>query len=92
LNTWNIALVVAISLVALVWLVLQRPRSPALDALLVGLAVSFVVNDAPSDVAAAGAISGFVLWTWATTRYTRARALGDPDPGCGGPSGGRLRK
>jgi hypothetical protein len=69
----------------------RRPRSPALDALLVGLAVSLVVNDAPTDVAAGGAISGFVLWTWAATRYTRARALADPDPGHGGPRGGRLR-
>ena len=92
LTTWHAALIVAVSLVALVWLAVQRPRSPALDALLVGLAVSLVVNDAPTDVASGGAISGFVLWTWAVTRYTRARALADPDPGHRGPSGGRLRQ
>ena len=92
LNTWNIALVTAVALVALVWLALQRPRSAALDALLLGILISLVVNDAPSDVAAGGAISGFVLWTWTVTRYTRARAVGDPDPGRSGAAGRRLRQ
>jgi hypothetical protein len=91
LTAWHLALIAAVSLVALAWLAVRRPRSPALDALLVGLAVSLVVNDAPSDVASGGAISGFVLWTWAVTRYTRARALADPDLGHRGPGGGRLR-
>jgi hypothetical protein len=63
LTVWHVALIVAVSLVALVWLALQRPRDAALDALLLGIAVSFLVNDAPSDVAAAGALSGFVLWS-----------------------------
>lgn len=91
LNNSGTALIVAISLVALVWLALRRPRSPALDALLLGIAVSLIVNDAPQDVASGGAISGFVLWTWAVTRYTRARAPADSDPGRVGPAGGRLR-
>jgi hypothetical protein len=85
------ALIVGVSLLALVWVAFRRPRSPALDALLLGLTVSLLVNDAPRDVAAAGAISAFVLWTWTVTRYTRARALGDPDRGLGGPAGGGLR-
>ncbi len=85
------ALIMAASLVALVWVAFRRPRSPMLDALLLGLAVSLLVNDAPTDAASGGAISAFVLWTWTVTRYTRARALGDPDPGRGGPPGGRLR-
>jgi hypothetical protein len=91
LNDWGPALIVALSLVALLWLVVQRVRWPGLDALLVGIAVSLLVNDAPTDVAAGGAISGFVLWTWTVTRYTRARAPADPDPGGGGLPGGRLR-
>jgi hypothetical protein len=91
LNDWGPALIVAVSLVALVWVALQRPRSPALDALLVGVAISLLVNDAPTDVAAGGAISAYVLWAWAATRYTRARAVADPDPGRGGPPRGRLR-
>jgi hypothetical protein len=91
LNNPYAGLIVGVSLIALVWVAFRRPRSPGLDALLLGLAVSLLVNDAPRDVAAAGAISAFVLWTWATTRYTRARALGDPDPRFGGPPGGGLR-
>jgi hypothetical protein len=91
LGSWHSALIFAVSVVALVWLAFRRPRSPALDALLVGLAVSFLVNDTAREIAPAGAISGFVLWTWAATRYTRARALADPDPGGGRPGGGRLR-
>jgi hypothetical protein len=90
LNSWHVALIVAVSLAALVWLALRRPRWAGLDALLLGVAVSLILNDAPSDVAAGGAISGFVLWTWATTRYTRARALGDPHPRGGGSRGSRL--
>jgi hypothetical protein len=91
LNDWGLALIFAISLAALVWLALQRRRWAALDALLLGIAVSLIVNDAPTDIASGGAISGFVLWTWAVTRYTRARAPADPDPGRVGPAGGRLR-
>ncbi len=91
LNSTHAALIMAASLVALVWVAFRRPRSPMLDALLLGLAVSLLVNDAPTDAASGGAISAFVLWTWTVTRYTRARALGDPDPGRGGPPGGRLR-
>ena len=91
LNSAPIALLVAVELVALVWLALQRPRYAGLDALLVGVFISFLVNDAPIDVAGAGAIAGFVLFTWAATRYTRARAPADPTPRTGGSSGGRLR-
>jgi hypothetical protein len=92
LNHWHVALIVAVSLIALVWLAFQRPRSPALDALLVGLAVSLVANDAPGDIAAAGAISGFVLWASAATRYTRARAPARPDPDGSSPPRGRMRR
>jgi hypothetical protein len=93
LTAWHLALIVAVSLVVLVWLALQRPRYAALDALLVGLAVSFVVNDAPSDVAAAGALSGLVLWSWArTARYTRGRAPARADPGGIRRARGRLRE
>jgi hypothetical protein len=91
LDDWGLALIMAVSVVALVWVALRRPRSPALDALLLGIAVSLIVNDAPTDVASGGAISGYVLWTWTVTRYTRARAPADPDPGRVGPAGGRLR-
>jgi hypothetical protein len=35
-----------------------------LDALLVALAVSLVVNDTPTDVAGWGVLSALVLWAW----------------------------
>jgi hypothetical protein len=92
LNNWHAALTFAVALAALVWLALQRPRWAGLDALLLGVAVSLLVNDSPTDVTAAGALAGFVLWAWATTRYTRARASPDPDPpGSGRVARGRLR-
>lgn len=92
LASWNIALVVAAGLAVLVWLAFRRPRFPALDALLLGIAVSLLVNDAPSDVVGAGSLSGLVLWAWAATVYTRARALAGTDPGWDRPRGGRVRR
>jgi hypothetical protein len=35
-----------------------------LDAFLVALAVSLLVNDTPVDIAALGALAGLVLWSW----------------------------
>ena len=63
-SSWNAALVFAISLAALAVLVTRRPRFAAGDALLVAIGVSLVVNDTPHHVAAAGAISYGVLWTF----------------------------
>jgi hypothetical protein len=61
---WNEALLFALSVAALVWLALRRPRLPVLDALLVALAVSLLVNDTPTDIAGLGALSALVLWAW----------------------------
>lgn len=91
LASWNIALVVAAGIAVLVWLAFRRPRVPALDALLVGLAVSFLVNDAPSDVAGAGSLSGLVLWASAAV-YTRGRAPARADLDHDRPRGGGLRR
>jgi mono/diheme cytochrome c family protein len=63
-SSWHAALVFAISLVALIILATRRPRFAAGDALLVAVAVSLLVNDTPQHVAAAGAISYGVLWTF----------------------------
>jgi hypothetical protein len=35
-----------------------------LDALLVALAVSLLVNDTPTDIAGLGGLSAIVLWAW----------------------------
>lgn len=63
-STWNAALLFALGVVVLVWLALRRHRLPLLDALLVALAVSLLVNDTPTDVAALGALTALVLWAW----------------------------
>ena len=62
-STWNNALLFA-SIAALVWLATSGPASPLLDACLVALAVSLVVNDTPTDVAGWGGLSALVLWAW----------------------------
>jgi hypothetical protein len=74
-STWNNALLFALGISALVWLALRRPRLAVLDALLVGLAVSLVVNDTPADVAGYGALSALVLWTWLGRTGKRLRRL-----------------
>lgn len=56
--------VFAVSIAALVVFALLRPRFPAGDALLVGLAVSLIVNDSPGAVASAGALSYAVLFAY----------------------------
>jgi hypothetical protein len=63
-SRWNEALLFALSVAALVFLALRRPRLPVLDALLVALTVSLLVNDTPTDIAGLGALSALVLWTW----------------------------
>jgi hypothetical protein len=60
--------VFGVSIVALVVLATRPPRFPAGEALLVGLAVSLLVNDSPGDVAAAGALSYGVLWAYERVR------------------------
>jgi cytochrome c553 len=63
-SSWHAALVFAISIAALLVLATRRPRFAAGDALLVAVVVSLLVNDTPQHVAAAGAISYGVLWTF----------------------------
>jgi hypothetical protein len=58
------ALIVAVSLPLLAWLALRRPRYAVLDAVLVALAVSLVVNDSPRDIAGWGALSAVALRFW----------------------------
>ena len=63
-SRWNEALLFAASVAAMIGLALLRPRLAVLDALLVGLAVSLLVNDTPTDIAGLGALSAIVLWAW----------------------------
>ena len=72
-STWNNALLFALGVVALVVLALQRPRSALLDAYLVALAVSFLVNDTPTDVAGYGGFAALGLWLLTRSEGTRGR-------------------
>ena len=62
--TWHATVIISASLAVLVWLALRQPRSAVVDAVLVALAVSLLVNDSPRDVAAYGAISCAALRFW----------------------------
>jgi cytochrome c551/c552 len=50
-----------LSLAALVWIGTRTPRCPAVDALLVALAVSLLVNDTPVEVIGLGALGCLAL-------------------------------
>lgn len=60
-----------VSLVTLVVLALFRPRSRTLDALLVALAVSLIVNDSGFDILRFGALVAIAVFTWSRTRLLR---------------------
>jgi hypothetical protein len=74
----------AVGLAVLVVLATRRPRPAPLDALLVALGVSLLVNDTPTDVVFYGAFAGLALWIWARIGDVEAglRPAGEP----GGPS------
>ena len=74
-SRWNEALLFFLSVGALAWLALRRPRVPVLDALLVALAVSLFVNDTPTDIAGLGALSALVLRIWLARSDERSDAL-----------------
>ena len=61
-SSWHAVLLVVGGIAVLAWLATRRPRSALLDAALVALAVSLVVNDTPTDVAAFGALSCAALY------------------------------
>ena len=66
--TWQATAIITFSLLVLVWVALRRPRFATVDAVLVALAVSLLVNDSPRDVVAYGALSCAALRFWEETR------------------------
>jgi hypothetical protein len=66
--TWHASVIISASLAVLAWLALRRPRYASLDAVLVAIAVSLVVNDSPRDVASYGALSAAALRIWNEVR------------------------
>ena len=67
-SSLHAAIIIPVSLAALVWIALRRPRSATVDAVLVAIAVSLLVNDSPRDVAAWGALSCGALRFWKDAR------------------------
>jgi len=63
-RTWYSALIAALTGGACLIFALLRPRVAALDALLVALVLSLLVNDSPVDVFGFGALGCAVVWTW----------------------------
>jgi hypothetical protein len=66
-SVWQLALVLA-GAALLVWFAFLRPRLAVVDALLVGLALSLLVNDSPTKVLGYGAIVCAALRAWAVSR------------------------
>ena len=62
------ALIIAVSLPVLAWVASRRPRFATVDAVLVAVAVSLLVNDSPRDVAGIGALSCAALRIWKDLR------------------------
>jgi hypothetical protein len=60
-------LITSAGLLVLVWVATRRPRSAVIDAMLIALAVSFVVNDTPQSVASFGALGALSLLAWRRT-------------------------
>jgi hypothetical protein len=62
------ALSIGASLPVFAWVASRRPRFATVDAVLVALAVSLLVNDSPRDVAGIGALSCAALRMWKDVR------------------------
>ena len=63
-SNWHTTVLVVAAIPVLIWVGLRRPRYAVVDALLVALAVSLLVNDAPREVLAYGALSASALRIW----------------------------
>ena len=67
-SSLHAAVIVGVSLPALVWLALRRPRFVVLDAVLVALLVSLLVNDSPRDILGWGALTAAALRFWGESK------------------------
>ncbi|HEY7019317.1 MAG TPA: hypothetical protein VH297_12690 [Gaiellaceae bacterium] len=71
-SAWN-ATLFALGVVGMVVLALLRPRRPLVDAYLVALVVSLLVNDTPADVAGWGGLAAIALWLYASSAEASRR-------------------
>jgi hypothetical protein len=65
-------------LAGLVWIATRRPRRASVDAMLVAVAVSLLVNDTPVDVIVLGALGCLALFRWEAVD-SRPHASRSPD-------------
>jgi hypothetical protein len=63
--------IAVVSAVTLVVLAVLRPRAPTLDAFLVALAVSLLVNDSGFDILRFGALVAIAIFTWSRVAGVR---------------------
>ncbi|HEU5066272.1 MAG TPA: hypothetical protein VFT86_10440, partial [Gaiellaceae bacterium] len=91
-SAWHATVIITASLAVLASLALRTPRSPVVDAVLVALAVSLLVNDSPRDVAAYGALSCAALRFWFDASSTLAIRAPGPDNRVSRALPGRLRR
>jgi hypothetical protein len=67
-SSWHATVIISASLAVLIWLAVRKPRFETVDAVLVALAVSLVVNDTPRDIASYGALTCAALAFWEEAR------------------------
>jgi len=63
-RSWYPGLLFLVCLAVLVLIAARRPRYPSVDAMLLALAVSLLVNDTPVDIILLGAIGSAALLRW----------------------------
>ncbi len=63
-GSWYHILLMLIAASGLTWAATRKPRTAVVEALLVAIAVSLLVNDTPVDVAGFGALSAMTVASW----------------------------
>jgi cytochrome c551/c552 len=72
-SSWYAILICVAFLGVLAGCALVRPRTPTVEAFLVGIVVSLLVNDTPTDVIGFGALGCSTLVAWELTRRPSSR-------------------
>jgi hypothetical protein len=73
LGHWHVALLFSLGIVGMAILATLKPRLALLDAYLVAIVVSLLVNDTPVDVAGFGGLAALGLWLYGRSEETAER-------------------